>query len=228
MTKREKTLIELMLDEGFTPEEWPIDYQFAAQDESCVIYFYSTRPLLQKTFGVYAYRGDYCEFASFCGVNDLAKDYKHTVITKQQFVDAYNEKHGITESKAEWPEESRIDSIGQNGATGEHYPQDNGLFDDALSDEYDLSATGIDAVISERGSRYGRFEDGAAIMQSLKDIARNSPSWSKMKPNQREAMDMIMHKIGRVLNGDPDYADSWIDIQGFAKLVSDYLEGDSK
>jgi hypothetical protein len=38
-------------------------------------------------------------------------------------------------------------------------------------------------------------------------------------------MDMIMHKIGRIVNGDPDYADSWVDIAGYAKLVADRLDG---
>jgi hypothetical protein len=34
---------------------------------------------------------------------------------------------------------------------------------------------------------------------------------------------MIAHKIGRILNGDPNYADSWIDIAGYAQLVADRL-----
>jgi hypothetical protein len=42
--------------------------------------------------------------------------------------------------------------------------------------------------------------------------------------DQAEALDMICHKIGRIVNGDPDYADSWIDIAGYAKLVADRLE----
>jgi hypothetical protein len=36
---------------------------------------------------------------------------------------------------------------------------------------------------------------------------------------------MICHKLGRIVNGDPNYADSWIDIAGYAKLVADRLEG---
>ena len=36
---------------------------------------------------------------------------------------------------------------------------------------------------------------------------------------------MICHKIGRILNGDPDYGDSWRDIAGYALLVADRLEG---
>jgi hypothetical protein len=39
---------------------------------------------------------------------------------------------------------------------------------------------------------------------------------------------MIAHKIGRIVNGDPRYADSWVDIAGYAKLVADRLEGDKR
>jgi hypothetical protein len=37
---------------------------------------------------------------------------------------------------------------------------------------------------------------------------------------------MIAHKIGRIINGDPDYIDSWDDIAGYAKLVADRLRSD--
>jgi hypothetical protein len=36
---------------------------------------------------------------------------------------------------------------------------------------------------------------------------------------------MICHKIGRIVNGDPDYFDSWIDVAGYAQLVADRLNG---
>ena len=85
-----------------------------------------------------------------------------------------------------------------------------------------------DQLIAERGQRYGCFEDGAEIMQQLKHVAHRSKAWERMKPIQREGMDMILHKIGRVLNGDPFYDDNWKDIAGYAKLVADYLNGDSK
>jgi hypothetical protein len=34
-----------------------------------------------------------------------------------------------------------------------------------------------------------------------------------------------VHKIGRIVNGNPDAVDHWIDIAGYAKLISDRLEG---
>jgi hypothetical protein len=85
--------------------------------------------------------------------------------------------------------------------------------------------TSIDATLAERGSRYGEFEDGAFIMQSLKGVMQSTDGWTRLSPPQREALEMIQHKIGRILNGDPNYADSWVDIAGYAKLISDNLDG---
>ena len=39
-----------------------------------------------------------------------------------------------------------------------------------------------------------------------------------------ESIDMICHKLGRIANGDPFYDDSWRDIEGYARLVTNFLE----
>ena len=36
---------------------------------------------------------------------------------------------------------------------------------------------------------------------------------------QREALDMIAHKIGRIFAVDADFLDHWLDIAGYATLV---------
>ena len=92
----------------------------------------------------------------------------------------------------------------------------------------DIERGTIDAVLNERGSRYGKFKDGADIMQELKAVMRSTSGWGKLSPSQREALEMIQHKVGRILNGDPNYDDNWIDISGYSKLVADELNGDSK
>lgn len=86
---------------------------------------------------------------------------------------------------------------------------------------------GITQVLEERGSRYGNFLDHARITYRLKNVAHGfaAEKGKIFDPDQAEALDMIFHKIGRILNGDPNYADSWIDIAGYAKLVADRLEG---
>lgn len=83
----------------------------------------------------------------------------------------------------------------------------------------------ISATLDERGKRYGKFTDHAAITQSLKYVMFNQPKWESLKDDQKEALEMIAHKIGRILNGDPNYDDSWVDIAGYAKLVADRLQG---
>lgn len=81
----------------------------------------------------------------------------------------------------------------------------------------------VAATLAERGARYGAFNTHAEITQSLKDIMRSTPGWKRLTPSQAEALEMNAHKIGRILNGDPNYADSWHDIAGYAKLVEDEL-----
>lgn len=85
----------------------------------------------------------------------------------------------------------------------------------------------VDGVLAERGSRYGKFAGHAEVSQSLKlCIATHLKTRHKvLRPDQQEALDMICHKIARIVNGDPDYSDSWVDIAGYAKLVADKLEG---
>ena len=81
----------------------------------------------------------------------------------------------------------------------------------------------ISEILAERGSRYGSFMGNATIAQHIKMIFWGQESFSKLAPDQREALEMIAHKIARILNGDPNYSDNWVDIAGYAKLVSDRL-----
>ena len=83
--------------------------------------------------------------------------------------------------------------------------------------------TSIDKVLAERGSRYGEFSAHAMITQNIKRAMYDSPNWRTLSDDKKEALEMIAHKIGRILNGDPNYADSWTDIIGYAKLVEDTL-----
>lgn len=74
-------------------------------------------------------------------------------------------------------------------------------------------------TLSDRGQKYGPFKGHAEKTQIMKRLFQASESWSKMTRSQQEALDMIAHKIARILNGDPNYADSWVDIAGYAQLI---------
>ena len=40
-------------------------------------------------------------------------------------------------------------------------------------------------------------------------------------------IDLIANKLGRILNGDPSYADNWHDIAGYASLIDRELNGET-
>lgn len=79
-------------------------------------------------------------------------------------------------------------------------------------------------VLTERAKNYGKFSGIGQLTQTFKSIMREAPSWQGMQPDQKESLEMIVHKLARILNGNPDYADSWVDIAGYARLVADRLE----
>lgn len=81
----------------------------------------------------------------------------------------------------------------------------------------------IEQTLAERGNRYGDFATHAGISQSLKEVMVATPQWAEMPTYQREALEMIAHKIARILNGDSNYADSWHDVAGYARLVEERL-----
>jgi len=82
----------------------------------------------------------------------------------------------------------------------------------------------VEQTLKERGNRYGDFSYHAAIAQGLQDAMRASgKGWVRLSPAQKQALTVIADKIARILSGDPNYADNWHDIQGYAKLVEDRL-----
>jgi hypothetical protein len=90
--------------------------------------------------------------------------------------------------------------------------------------------TNVDAILDSRGKDYGKFIEGAEIMQMLKRLVHNyiEQRQTPLAFDQREAIDMIIHKLGRIINGNPDKVDHWVDVAGYAKLVADRLEGNAR
>jgi len=81
----------------------------------------------------------------------------------------------------------------------------------------------IDATLAERGRRYGAFPEHARITQAIKRAMQDSPNWAGLSDDKKEALEMVAHKVGRILNGDPEHQDSWHDIVGYTKLVEDEI-----
>jgi transposase len=85
----------------------------------------------------------------------------------------------------------------------------------------------VDAILDERATTYGSFEDVAGFAQEMKNAIRMCNN-SELDDDQIEALDMIASKIARIANGNPNHIDSWIDIAGYATLVADRLKGKAR
>jgi hypothetical protein len=48
-------------------------------------------------------------------------------------------------------------------------------------------------------------------------------NYGQLSAVQKEALDMICSKISRILSGNPDFPDHWLDIEGYARLVNNDL-----
>ena len=94
-------------------------------------------------------------------------------------------------------------------------------------DKPEAEGTDVDEVLDQRAVDYGKFKDGAELMQALKrTLAAHAQRHGKtFADDQWEALEMIVHKIGRIVNGNPDKVDHWTDIAGYATLIADRLEG---
>jgi hypothetical protein len=83
-------------------------------------------------------------------------------------------------------------------------------------------------LIAARGRTHGDFTDHARATQRLKTeletfvcAGHGEPAWTSLTQAQQESLHMIAHKIGRILAGDPDFRDHWLDISGYARLVAE-------
>jgi hypothetical protein len=99
-----------------------------------------------------------------------------------------------------------------------------------LEEDKAFAQMSVTDTLTERGKRYGTFTGHAEIAQQLKGVMRQyeASRGCDLDPDQREALEMIAHKIARIINGDPNYADSWHDIAGYAQLIADRLNGNAR
>ena len=83
----------------------------------------------------------------------------------------------------------------------------------------------IESTLAERGARYGAFPTFSDATQTLKAFFRSKmgAKWDGLADDQKEALEMIAHKLARIITGDPHYDDSWRDIAGYAQLVANRL-----
>jgi hypothetical protein len=77
-------------------------------------------------------------------------------------------------------------------------------------------------LLQERGQTHGDFTDNSRVSQELKATLHCENA--DLTDIEREAIDMICHKLARIVCGNPHFKDHWDDIAGYAMLVVDRLK----
>ena len=74
-------------------------------------------------------------------------------------------------------------------------------------------------LLNDRQKTHGDYYDTASTAQALKDEMRRGKNWKILDDMQRETLEMIATKIGRILSGDPHEVDHWKDGAGYFQLI---------
>lgn len=84
----------------------------------------------------------------------------------------------------------------------------------------------INETLQARGEHYGNFNTLSIINKKLDAIT--AEYGQHLDATQKKAIDMIFHKVSRILNGNPHYADNWHDIAGYAMLGGRWDESEKE
>ncbi len=70
-------------------------------------------------------------------------------------------------------------------------------------------------MLAERHNTHGNFKDSSVFVQDLKNLMRLTPNWDLLEPHKKEALEMVVHKFGRLIYGNVDYEDHIDDAIGY-------------
>lgn len=75
-------------------------------------------------------------------------------------------------------------------------------------------------LMQDRNRTHGPFKQQAAAAVELKAVMKKYLKDQVLQAEHSEALDMIAHKLARIIIGHANYKDHWDDIAGYAQLGS--------
>jgi hypothetical protein len=90
-----------------------------------------------------------------------------------------------------------------------------------------MNKQSVDDILQSRSNTHGDYAKKCVTIQAIKNAMRNSDhSWHLLRHDIQESLDMFATKIGRIIHGDEECIDHWQDIEGYARLISQRLQGE--
>ena len=87
-----------------------------------------------------------------------------------------------------------------------------------LTDQ-DADPTDLQSILNARKNTLGDYSENAETYDALTKVI----DLERLDPERRLAMDVILQKLCRIQNGNPNFKDHWDDIAGYATLASKTL-----
>ena len=78
----------------------------------------------------------------------------------------------------------------------------------------------VENILTERQNTHGDYKEVAEMAQLFRKLMRKTVGWTDMNDAQREALDSMATKFGRIGSGNPHFRDHWDDLAGYATLAS--------
>jgi hypothetical protein len=88
----------------------------------------------------------------------------------------------------------------------------------------------IEVLLEDRKQTHGSFYEHSRVTQEMKKafhdavMRRTSRKQTPLKKCHLEAAEMILHKLGRIVSGNPMEEDHWKDIEGYARIAVEYQD----
>lgn len=82
-----------------------------------------------------------------------------------------------------------------------------------------ISPLTTEEIMEQRGEIYGSYTKICQIAESIETSLRSGESWPMLRPEQKQSLKMMAHKMARVVCGNTQYRDNWLDMSGYAELV---------
>ena len=82
----------------------------------------------------------------------------------------------------------------------------------------------VEQILAERGKDYGNFEDIANFTRYAFELLMELDKAKYASQAMKESAHMILQKLARAFNGNPNKKDTWDNIAGYATLVSKTLK----
>ena len=75
----------------------------------------------------------------------------------------------------------------------------------------------------DRTNTHGEYIKQATVAEELREVM--GASWTGLPRYQRAALTLVAEKLSRILTGDCNFEDHWIDIAGYCECVLKEIRG---